>query len=69
MKFISITSSNIVEVAYDKSISRMHVKFTNGNLYVYSNVPENTFNEFLNSESKGRFFAQNIKNNFEWERR
>lgn len=57
-----VTSSLIDELSYENGI--LVVYFKRGSVYVYVNVPENVFNDFLNAESKGRYFLNNIKERY-----
>ena len=63
MEFTEVKSSNIQGVAHNGV--DMFVKFQNGGVYKYCNVPLFKYNEFLDSDSKGKYFASEIKNNFE----
>ena len=57
----SVESSHIDAIGYDDLKEELVVKFKNGQEYTYSDVKPFVYNDFLNSESKGKFFAQNIK--------
>ena len=39
----------------------MRVKFKNGGIYEYHEITELLWKQFMLSESKGKFFANNIK--------
>lgn len=54
-------STSIDGVSYDKTSRDLTVRFTNGTMYKHSNVSDELFKNFLNSESKGRFYIANIK--------
>lgn len=59
-----VTSSNISHLGYqiaDNNTGYLYVLFSNSGLYVYYNVPWTTALEFLDSESVGKYLAQNIK--------
>ena len=57
-----VESSNIEAIGYDVDRRQLHVRFLKtGATYVYDDVDEWVFNEFLQSESKGRYFNQNIR--------
>ena len=58
----TVESSNINMVGYDKDTQELHVKFSSGSEYVYSNVPEDVFNEFKDASSVGRYLNEHIKN-------
>ena len=65
MEFTEVSSSNIAGVSYDSNHC-LFVKFTNGSVYVYEDVPVSVFSGLLDAESKGKFFAANIKNNYSY---
>jgi hypothetical protein len=42
----------------------MRLEFSNGTLYDYQDVSAETFNDFIQSKSVGRYFHANIKGNY-----
>lgn len=68
--FETPNSSNLSKVEYDESTSRLYVTFktSKSGKYVYENVPSSVFEALKESESKGKFFIANIKNNYKWSR-
>ena len=59
-----IQSSNLRSVGYDEKLKILEIEFHEGRIYQYSNVPENIYSNLMNALSKGKFFAQQIKNRF-----
>jgi hypothetical protein len=59
MEMYKVDSSNIAFIGW--ADSKMVVEFKNGSKYEYPGVDEKLFKCFLAAESKGKFFAQNIK--------
>jgi len=57
-----VKSTNIRFVGYDKETFQLRVQFTNGGLFQYSGVPEEVYDEMMNSESVGAYFSRNIRN-------
>ena len=57
-----VQSSNITSIGYDPDSQTMEVEFTNSGIYQYFSVPQNVYDDLMNSGSKGRYFAQYIKN-------
>lgn len=55
-------SSNIAEAGYDPEEMSMEIKFHNGDLYRYHPITLTGWKAFNNSDSKGSFFAKNIRN-------
>jgi hypothetical protein len=55
-------SSNIVGVKYDGEKKSLMVVFTSGGHYMYSEVPEEVYEGFMQAESRGKYFHKNIRN-------
>lgn len=49
-------SSMLNACAYDDETNELTVQFTNGKLYVYEEVPIETYRELISAESAGRYF-------------
>lgn len=64
MDYISVESSNIEKIGYDDQKHQLHIIFLKKTHYVYFDVPHNTWEELLASESKGQYFARMIKGYF-----
>jgi hypothetical protein len=60
-----VESSNIKAVGFDPNGRTLRVEFNSGSQYDYEDVPPTVYQEFIESPSKGRFFAQNIKGHFQ----
>lgn len=67
-----VESSNIegyaVVVNTDNKDLTLYIKFKSGAFYLYRNVPESVLVEFVDAESKGKYFAQHIKGHFDFEK-
>lgn len=61
VEFYPVTSSNVAESGYDYEELVLYVRFMNGALYYYSDVPPEVWDSFLYSESKGRFVHTDLK--------
>lgn len=60
-----VDSSNIEAIGYDSDAQELHVRFLNsGETYVYYNVEEWVFHEFMQADSKGTYLNRNIKERF-----
>ena len=68
IKMIEVESSNIQAIGFDPKSSTLYVTFKPMSDYSYSGVDKDVFEEFLASESKGKFFHQYIKNNYSFQR-
>ncbi len=67
MKRIFVRSSSINGVGYDPKTRTLEVKFNNGGVYHYFNVPSAIYRALLNAESKGRFVNFKIKGNYPYQ--
>jgi len=62
-----VDSSNIESIGYDADARELHVRFLqSGETYVYYNVDEWIFTEFMAADSKGRYLNENIKNVYDF---
>jgi hypothetical protein len=61
-------SSNVSAVAYDPDAQLLHVRFNSGHQYAFTNVPEDVHSSFLNADSAGKFFHENIKGQYDYKR-
>lgn len=48
--------------------THLDIEFTTGGKYRYFGVPTNVFESMINSDSKGRFFQENIRDRYKFER-
>lgn len=68
-EMIPVESSNLKAIGYNPEDQMLYVDFLNNTTYRYSGVPEDVFNAFLESDSKGQFLHRNIKMaGYEYER-
>ena len=51
-------------VGYDSAQQILEVEFTSGAVYHYLEVPAAVFEELMRSESKGRYFNQEIRDDY-----
>ncbi len=56
-----VVSTAIESVGYDPESETLEIEFTSGGVYRYEGVPSEVFEEFMNSDSFGSYFQQNIK--------
>jgi hypothetical protein len=66
MNRTKVESSNIKSVGWKEN--NLEVEFNTGSLYRYSDVTEDVFNAFLKAESKGKYFHEYIKGNYQSEK-
>lgn len=61
MERVHVTSGLVISVGYDVDTSSMEIEFTTGRNYRYFNVPQSVYEDFIFSESHGRFFNSYIR--------
>jgi hypothetical protein len=61
MKRMLVQSSIVQESGYDAAERKLEVQFHSGKVYQYLAVPHGTYEAFIASESKGRFFNEQIR--------
>ena len=65
---VFLKSSNIVSAGYNSHTRKMYIKFHNGGVYEYSEVPEHVWDEFMKEESHGKYARQYICWTFSYRR-
>ncbi|MDO7977728.1 KTSC domain-containing protein [Oceanotoga teriensis] len=68
IEMVFVESSNLLEVGYDENNELLYVRFKNNSLYFYKGVPKFQYETLLNSQSVGRYFANNIRNFYPYEK-
>ena len=61
---MQVESEAIREINYDAERAKLFVTFNDGDLYVYVGVPGEVHRSFLDADSKGRFFAYAIRDQY-----
>ena len=62
-----VESTSIKEVGYNPETQVLTVVFEkSGETYEYKGVPKDVYDALMAAESKGQYFAQNIKGKFEF---
>ena len=64
-----VDSSNVEAIGYDPAAQELHVQFLTSGTYVYFDVEEGVFDEFLQAPSKGQYLNWNVKGRYQSERR
>ena len=64
MEFEKVKSSYLDSVSYDEAKQELQVKFKNGVVWKYFDVPEAAHVSLLLAESTGKFFIKEIKGQF-----
>jgi lysyl-tRNA synthetase class 2 len=68
MLLVDVQSEAILSIGYDDAEHTLFIVFRDGDLYRYLNVPQELYRRFLNAESKGGFFAAQIRDRYEHQR-
>lgn len=68
MNHQSVNSSNIDSVGYLPDSRTLEIRFHNGRLYQYFDVPDNVHQELVDADSVGRFFNSNIRGVYRYAR-
>ncbi|WP_454843560.1 KTSC domain-containing protein [Rahnella aceris] len=63
-----VSSSNINSVGFHEDEEILEIEFNNGSVYQYFDVPKHVFDDLVNAESPGGYFARNIKGIFRFSR-
>lgn len=63
-----VDSSNVAEIGYDDEEMVLYVRFNKGALYFYEGVPPDVWDEFVYTESKGRFIHTHLKDRYPYGR-
>ena len=65
MERVLVVSTVIKSVGYDEKTQTLEIEFQSGAIYLHYDVPLEIYNGLMNAESKGRYFGQNIRDNFQ----
>ena len=61
MEMVSVDSNNVRAVGFDDAPNTLQVKFLNGSLYQYFDVPRHVFDELLAAGSVGSYLHRTVK--------
>jgi hypothetical protein len=65
---MDLESTAISEIDYDAERTKLLVRFRSGEAYVYVGVPGEVYRSFVEADSKGRFFQQQIRDRYPFNR-
>ena len=68
MDWLTIDSKMLPSVAYDTHKQILYLRFRTGEVYRYFDFPGEAYQAFLNAESRGKYFLENIRDQFRYER-
>jgi hypothetical protein len=63
-----VDSTAISDIDYEADHGKLIVTFEDGDAYVYVGVPGEVHRSFLDADSKGRFFAYEIRGQYPYNR-
>lgn len=61
---MQVQSEAISDIDYDEERAKLFVRFIDGDQYVYVGVPGEVHRSFVDADSKGRFFAAEIRDQY-----
>lgn len=64
----AVESSQVKAVGYDPATKVLEVEFHSGAIYQYPGAEPDVYEGLMNAESVGRFFNQNVKFSFDYQR-
>ncbi len=64
LEWFNVESTNIAMIGHDPDAQELRVHFNNGGEYAYEDVPDAIFQEFRESDSKGKYFHEHIKDSY-----
>ena len=63
-----VSSSSLRSIGYDARTRTLEVEFSGGRIYRYAPVPTHVWVELRRAESKGKYFQDHVRDDFEAER-
>jgi hypothetical protein len=65
----TVRSTAIQRIQHDEPRRRLSVWFESGEQYDYADVPRDVYEAFVSADSKGRYFAEHIRDHYPFEHR
>ena len=62
VRMSTVDSSAIDQIGYNDENKLLKIQFKNGDVYQYYDVPRGVYEEFKDSQSKGHYFQNGIRN-------
>ena len=63
-----VVSSDIASIGYDEATQTLEIEFRATGVYRYFSVPHAVRDSLLATPSPGKYFLQNIKGKYAWEK-
>ena len=64
----TVWSSSMRSVGYDESDQILEIEFVSGGIYRYFGVPREVYQRMLDAPSKGAYFLEHIKDEYQYSR-
>jgi hypothetical protein len=64
VQWVAVESTVFSAAAYRANVRQLYLRFRDGDVYRYFDCPVSVYADFLAAESKGRYFSQQIRNQF-----
>lgn len=61
-----VASSNLKSVGFDDDEGVLEIEFHSGGVYQYADVSPETYRELLSAQSRGRYFHENIRGQYDY---
>lgn len=68
MKRRAVSSSCVQSVGYAARSSTLEIKFVNGGVYQYSQVPQDIYQGLMGAQSIGKTFQATVKNRYDYQK-
>ena len=68
VEFYPMQSSNVAEAGYDGDEMVLYVRFLKGALYYYEGVPPDVWDQFISTDSAGKFIHTHLKGRYPYGR-
>jgi hypothetical protein len=69
MTWLALDSDMLSAAAYDAEKQTLYLRFRKtGDVYRYFEFPKDNYREFLDAESRGQYFLNEIRHDFTYER-
>lgn len=62
--WVSVGSTNVAAIGWVRDFQRLYVRFHNGSVYAFLDVPESVYQGYLSAPSKGRYHHLFVKDRF-----
>jgi hypothetical protein len=64
LEWVPVESTVFTAAAYRADARQLYLRFRDGDIYRYFDLPVSVYTDFLGAESKGRYFSARIRNRF-----